>query len=103
MAFQAPPKKTVGIDKNHWQKLTVATPGFPQFAQTAFKFKGEPKEIILTIEAGGPVEYSFNGNNVHGELVLGSSREQVQFSRRPAIGIWFRGNGTVTIEAWASA
>ena len=102
-ALQAPPRKTVGIDKNHWDRLVINVGAFPPFAQVSFKFKGDPKDIILSIEADGPIAYSFNGNNMHGELATGTDRSQVQFHRRPATGIWFRGSGTVTIEAWASA
>lgn len=102
----APNKKTTGIDHNHWERLAVTTVGFPQTAQVGFKFRGGIKDIILTLEGGTTVAYSFNGNTVHGELISGTTRAQVYLLRRPAAGIWFKllapGAGTVTIEAWAS-
>jgi len=98
----SPPKKTTGIDKNHWERLTINSGSFPAYAQVGFKFKGEPKDIILTIESGGPIQYSFTGVNVHGELIAATDRSQLVFRRRPATGIWFKGTGVVTIEAWAS-
>lgn len=96
----------VGVDHNHWQRLSnITVTAFPDGAQVGFAFRGDPKDIILTLEGATTVIYSFNGNTDHGELITSSDRSQVIFRRRPAIGMWFRvagGSGTITVEAWAS-
>lgn len=100
------PKQNNGADHNHWERVAdITATSFADFADVAFRFKGAAKEIILTVEGGTTVEYSFNGNTVHGEVIPSSDRSQLIFTRRPAIGMWFKvasGTGIVTVEAWAS-
>ena len=96
---------TAGIDHNHWQRVVVTSTTFEGDGDVLFRFKGEPKDIILTLEGTTTVIYSFNGNTDHGELITSTDRAQMIFKRRPATRMWFRvasGSGTVTVEAWAS-
>ena len=65
--------------------------------------------IFHTEGSGGTniVEYSFDGTNVHGELIPSTSRTTITFLNRVASMIWFRlktgasGPITVSVEAWA--
>jgi hypothetical protein len=96
-----------GVDYNHWQRVSALTKTAYSFeADVAFRFRGNPKDMILTLEGAVGVAYSFNGNTDHGELLPSTDRSQVTFRRRPGTRMWFRalgpGGGTVTIEAWAS-
>lgn len=99
--------QNIGRDYNYWKRIAdITVTSFEEVAQVEFRFKGAAKEIIMTVEGSTRVEYSFNGNTVHGEIIPSSDRSQLIFTRRPAIGIWFKvaaGTGIVTVEAWASA
>ncbi|KKN18081.1 hypothetical protein LCGC14_0959400 [marine sediment metagenome] len=96
----------VGVDFNHWQRVSsFNNTSYKSEANVAFRLKGNPKDIILTLEGSVTVFYSFNGNTDHGELITTTDRSQMIFHRRPATRMWFRvasGSGTVTVEAWAS-
>lgn len=67
------------------------------------------KSFLLLNEGSGEsntVEYSFNGNTVHGELVPGAASEGIVFDNRPVDLIWFRlksgstGPVIIRVEAW---
>jgi hypothetical protein len=68
--------------------------------------------IFTTLESGADiVEYSFNGNTVHGELIPGatSDRRNLVFYHRNVSTIWFRvksgstGPIDIIVEAWSGA
>jgi hypothetical protein len=52
--------------------------------------------IRLTV-TGGDLEYSFDGTNVHGRVLSGTS---VLYRNRIEAGIAVRGAGTFYVEAW---
>ena len=97
------PKKTQGQDYNYFKKLTVNNLQFNTDADVIITFK--TSGLILHTESAGTVEYSMNGNTVHGELVFGSNRATLNFTNRNACMIWFRlksgSNVPVSVEAWA--
>lgn len=101
-------KKTQGKDFNFFKKLDISATSFSDSPDTAITFPNYG--LILTNEDASTdvIEYSFNGNTVHGELVPGttSPSRQMTFLNRQVCLIWFRvkpgssGPITVRIDAW---
>lgn len=89
-----------GKDFNYFKKLSVATVDgyFPNECQVLIPFS--TYSVSFQLESGGPLEYSFNGINVHGDMTDGYASENLSFLNRVICKIWFRGTGTVRIEAW---
>lgn len=98
------PAKTFGKDFNFYRVVASGDIGaaFPPNAQVVFNFRAQFGFSLFV--TGADVEYSFNGNTVHGELLVGTPREYLQFDYRRVSGIWLRSAGaaTVRVEAWAS-
>jgi hypothetical protein len=110
-------KKTQGRDFNFYQILPV---NWMQFgAPDGYTVEdGYGPDIIVTFPtqaftfinygsgATNSIEYSFNGNTVHGELVPGTQSASLKFDFRTASLIWFRlksgstGPVDLRIEAW---
>lgn len=103
-------KKTYGRDFNFFQKLNVIATGFgsdsvdgyqPDMAIT-FPTTG----ITFLNEGTGVIEYSFNGNTVHGELNSASASAGMSFDNRHVSLIWFRVKAgsspgiVVRVDAW---
>lgn len=104
--------KNQGRDYNYFQKTAVSATVFGAGSVDGY----QPDQIITFATFGvifntegsstNTVEYSFNGNTVHGELVPGTNRATLNFSNRPISMIWFRvkagssGPITVSVEAW---
>lgn len=97
--------KTQGKDFNFFKKVDVTSAVFVD---------GTP-DIIITFsnrslffmnEGTGVVEYSFNGNTVHGELDSTKDSKTLKFDNRTSALIWFRvksgssGPITVRVDAW---
>jgi len=90
-----------GRDFNYFNKLTVnVTDGyFPSECQVLIPFM--TYTITFDLESGGPLEYSFNGITLHGDMTSGQASQSLVFENRVISKIWFRGSGVVRIEAWA--
>ena len=107
--------KTHGKDFNFFQKVTVSAvtfgggsvDGYQPDLLITFSTQG----LIFNIEGSGSnvVEYSFNGNTVHGELTqpTAGARTTLTFNNRVESLIWFRvksgstGPITISVEAWS--
>jgi len=115
-------KKNLGRDFNFFGKKAVSATAFGgdgyaagdgytcdlfiTFPTTGIIFNTEGTSATTSI-----VEYSFNGNTVHGELVPNTAtvngRATLTFYNRRVTAIWFRlksgssGPVTVSVEAWA--
>jgi hypothetical protein len=94
-----------GKDFNFYQQITVSGAVFLTEADIRIPIKGV-SGFSLFIQSGGTVDYSFNGNTVHGKLILGTSRAFLQFSSRRANQIWLKmasggGPSVIHVEAWA--
>ena len=98
---------TDGVDRNFFAKLAISNTEFGDadgYSNVIFAFRGATKTIFLTNEGANPIEYSFNGNTLHGDLTTGTNTEHLEFLNRPASKIWFRvpsGGSTIRVEAWA--
>jgi hypothetical protein len=58
-------------------------------------------QAVSFILESGALEYSFNGNTVHGDMIAGTSSANLKFDNRVISKIWIRGTGVLRIEAWA--
>ena len=99
------PKNTKGADFHKFQRVTVDGYDFAEFADVVFNFRtGGSLSFSLVFEGSGRIEYSFNGNTVHGDMTAGSPTSAMFFDNRPVFAIWFRlvsgTGGIVRIEGW---
>ena len=104
-------KTTLGKDFNFYQKLSVVATDFGSNS-----VDGNQPDMIITFSTqtvmflnentSGIVEYSFNGNTVHGELDPTLPTKAMTFDNRVVSKIWFRiksgssGPITVRVDAW---
>ncbi len=62
--------------------------------------------ILMVIKSGDPVEYSFDGETVHGELTLSTDLSKVQFDHRRVKHIYFRlasgASADVAVHLWSN-
>jgi len=90
-------------DYNYFDKLTVSLDIDGYFPTIPQEYIGFPTQCTtLQLESGGPVEYSFNGTTLHGDMTLSLPSQSLIFFDRAVCGIWFRGSGVVRIEAWGT-
>jgi hypothetical protein len=90
---------TKGFDFNFFKKVTVVSGTFTTNCDVIIPFS--TYTVTLQLESGGPIEYSFNGNTVHGDMTLTKPSENLVFENRVISKIWFKGTGLVRVEAWA--
>ena len=107
MDLDSYPKKTVGKDFQKFERIVVDGYVFEDNANFVFNFRASLMSFSLVNEGAGTVEYSFNGNTVHGDLTVGTPTEAIFFDNRNVTAIWFRAasggavNTTVRVEGWA--
>lgn len=102
-------KKTYGKRNDFFQKpvVTHTATGFPDTPQVFVNLYGQ-FSFSLVNEGNDVVEYSFDGNNVSGDMTPNSPTEAMFFDNRPVSRIFFRlpnggGPATVRVEAWVCA
>lgn len=94
-----------GKDDNFYEEIAaVTTADFLATEDVIINVKGIAG-FILENYGTGIVEYSFNGNVLHGRLPAGSAAVPYvkAFHNRRVSKIWFRslsGTNTVRVEAW---
>ena len=101
---------TNGRDFNFFQKVSVTATTFG-----GSSVDGYQPDIIITFptqgviflnEGSGIVEYSFNGNTLHGELDSTKPSVGLAFDNRVVSKVWFRvksgssGPIVVSVQAW---
>jgi hypothetical protein len=97
---------TYGRDFNFFKKITVANTTFNTDADIIITFPTQT--VTFQLESGGGVQYSFNGNTVHGDLNAPSGglifSSNLTFQNRVISKIWFLASGSsvVRIEAWGT-
>ena len=89
---------TQGVDYNHYQEETLASATFPEACQVLIRFRGPQKLVFIC--TSGFVEYSFNGNTLHGRVQASTADSKINFGLRPGKKIWLRGTGTIRIHAY---
>ena len=89
-----------GKDFNFFQTVTATSGSFPLAEGTdpdvQMAFRGARRMMFVCV-SGSNIEYSFNGNTVHGRI---SSGQIFNFDTRAEDKIWFRGSGEVDVHAW---
>lgn len=92
-----------GKDFNFFQKVTVTNTSFADDADVVFNFRGQ-QSFTLVNEGSVTIEYSFNGNTLHGDLTPGTNTAALLFPNRRVSRIWFRAasSSTVRVEAWSA-
>jgi hypothetical protein len=93
-----------GKDYNYFKKLTVINSKFPNNSHVTFNIKFL-QSFSLINEGTAVIEYSFNGNTVHGDLSPGTPSAGIFFDNRRVSAIWFRkaeggADSTIRIEGW---
>jgi len=92
---------THGYDHNYFLKKTINKVDFTTGSEDCDFFIGFPTQCVtFHLESGGPLEYSFNGNTLHGDMIASTATASLKFENRLINKIWFRGTGTVRVEAW---
>jgi len=100
-----------GRDYNFYQKIDVNWDKFGGSSHDGnqsdvFIKMGSNTMMLLNENSDGVVEYSFNGETVHGELDPTLPTRGMTFDNRPVSRIWFRvksgssGPIKVRIDAW---
>lgn len=107
-------KKNHGKDFNFFERRTVTWTQFgaPDGYTVA---DGYGPDMIITFPTYGvtfynegtdPVEYSFNGTTIHGEILGSGDKKYLTFLNRPASLIWFKlksgSSSVISVEAWGT-
>lgn len=92
--------ESIGKDFNFYQRVVAVAGSFPLPEGTEphvqIAFRG-PRRIMLVGISGSDVQYSFNGNTLHGRI---SADQIFNFDVRGEDKIWILGTGTVDVHAW---
>lgn len=98
---------------NYFKKINVNWSDFGGSGNTFGKQNAEmfisfiTQGLMFLNETSGIVQYSFNGEDVHGELAYGTPTQGMVFDNRAVGLIWFRlkpgssGPITVSVQAWS--
>jgi hypothetical protein len=104
MVFPDPNAKiTKGADFNFFHADTVDNAGFTEDPYIP-GVRGPSHSFYIRNTGGQTLEYSFNGNTLHGRIT--ATQDERFFPNRSISKIWFRapaGSTTVEVEGWASA
>lgn len=101
---------TYGFDYNFFKQVTPGSSGAGVFgtdADVVINLKAPTYTVTFWAPTGTQVQYSFNGNTVHGTLDGSGATtgpNYLVFENRVISKIWFTyiaGSGTVRVEAWA--
>lgn len=95
---------TTGKQFSYFRRINVANAAFNSDADVVLNFRGRGS-FTLQNEGTGIIEYSFNGNILHGDSNAAKYSGTLTFTDRAETLIWFRlKSGTasdIRIEAWA--
>lgn len=92
-----------GKDRNYFNRLTITSTTFAIIPDVIIPFQGNPSFSIIN-EGANTIEYSFNGNTKHGDLVPSTPSAAEAFNHRGISQIWFRvlaGTSVVRLESFA--
>ena len=97
-------KNTAGRDFNFYQKKTISESDFQDECDMVITFQTQTVMMLLE-NTTGVLEYSFNGNTLHGELDATLPSRGLVFDNRVITKIWFRVKSgsdlIIRVEAWA--
>lgn len=94
-----------GKDFNFFRRVTVVSTSFSSDCNIVINITGQ-EGFTMHNEGTGIVEYSFNGNTVHGDMDSTKDSKTLKFDHRRVSKIWFRiktgSSIPVRFEAWAA-
>ncbi len=79
-------KITYGQDYNYFKRINISSITFGDTADIIIPFRGNPS-VSIANNGTDTVEYSFNGNTLHGDLLPGAS---IAVNHRAISQIWLR-------------
>jgi len=92
--------ENIGKDFNYYRRVTAVAGTWPLPETTnpdvQIAFRG-PRRMMFVCTSGTDVEYSFNGNTIHGRISAG---QIFNFDVRGEDKVWIRGSGVVDVHAW---
>ena len=96
-----------GFDKNFFTNLTPTASGAGTFNTNCDVVITFPTQTVTFMCTGtnAAVQYSFNGNTIHGDMSTAGPNNVLIFENRPICKIWFTtvgGSPNIRIEAWAT-
>lgn len=89
---------------NYFDEVSVDGYDFPESPQVDFGFITQG--FVLLNRGAHEIEYSFDGETLHGDLDPDDASKGMAFDNRFECKIWFRGEdgyGTVRVEGWAGS
>ena len=97
-------KINIGYDTNFFQLITISNTEFPDDPSVRINIKDQ-QCLSLVNYGNATIEYSFNGNILHGDMRPNTPTEGIIFDNRRAGQIWLRSPTGVAceirVEAWA--
>lgn len=93
-------------NKNFFTKLEVSSTKFIPSQRAKWDFNSTGLAILVeSDQVNDVVQYSFNGNDVHGDLTPLTPSEGIIFDSRFESSVWFRraesgGIVVIRVEAW---
>lgn len=87
---------------HYFSKPTVTNTSFAGSTYYYFGFVSSGMKLYL--ESGGPVQYSFDGTSIDGDMITGQASATLNFDNLFTSGIYLMvtsGSAVVRIEAWA--
>ena len=98
------PKINIGFDDNFFKLVTISNVDFTEDSSVKIDVLNQVS-LSLVNYGTETIEYSFNGNKLHGDLRPNTPTEAIFFDDRRVDQIWLRSpTGTtceVRVEAWA--
>lgn len=95
-----------GRDSNFFAKKTFSNTEFQEDSDFDINIIGQFSFSLLN-EGDAIIEYSFNGNNLHGDMTPNKPSEGMTFDNRRISAIWVRSpsgaSATIRVEAWVAA
>lgn len=98
-----------GRDSNFFKKITFNNTDWSEDAEFIFNLPGQFSFSLLNenTNAAEIIEYSFNGNTLHGDMTPTKASHGVVFDNRRVSKIWVRSPSgasvTLRVEAWVPA
>jgi hypothetical protein len=100
-------KITWGRDFNFFQIVPVTATSFGSNSVDGYQpdcvITFPTYGVTFQLEGTGVIQYSFNGNTIHGDMTDGYASASLSFDNRVISCIWFQavtGTPNVRVEAW---
>ena len=98
---------TAGFDRHFFERIIITSTDFGDmdgYANILIPIRSGFLDLSLINEGAVTVEYSFNGNTLHGDMVPSTASASRYFEGINRSKIWFRvssGSAAVRVESWS--